>query len=46
MKIIYPTIRKLYNLENRDVDKMNQNISYYNCERSNKKWWKKFFLQI
>ena len=36
--------KKLYNLENRGADKMNQNISYYYCERRVVKWWKKLFF--
>ena len=36
--------RNSYNLENRGVDKFNQNISYYNVSRGSKKWWKKIFF--
>ena len=37
-------IKKLYNFQNRGVDKMNQSISYYNVERKVYKWWKKLFF--
>ena len=36
--------RNSYNYENRGVDKFNQNISYYNVTRRNKKWKKKIFF--
>ena len=43
-KISTEECKKLYNMENRGVDKMDQNISYYNCERRVIKWWKKYIF--
>ena len=39
-------IKKLYNFQNRGVDKMNQSISYYNVERKVYKWWQKLFFLV
>ena len=43
-KIFTEECKKLYKFGDRGVDKMNQNISYYNCERRVIKWWKKIFF--
>ena len=37
-------IRNIYNFQNRGVDKMNENMSFYNIERRTVKWWKKIFF--
>ena len=37
-------IRDDYNLYNRGVDRMNQNMSYYSEYRKEYRWWKKIFL--
>ena len=36
--------KKYYVTEKRGVDKLNQNISYFNFERKVMKWWEKFFF--
>jgi len=45
-KIFTEECKKLYNMENRGVDEINQNISYYNRKRSVIKWWKKIRNRI
>ena len=37
-------IRDDYNLYNRGVDRMNQNMSYYSEYRKEYRWWKKIIL--
>jgi len=37
-------MRNTYNFQNRGVDKMNENMSFYNIERRTIKWWKKIFF--
>jgi len=37
-------MRNTYNFQNRGVDKMNENMSFYNIERRVLKWWKKIFF--
>ena len=38
------SLRNDYNIYNRGVDKMNQNLSYYKCQRNVHKYWKKLFF--
>ena len=39
-------LRKSYNILNRGVDKINQNLNYYNIQKKFYKWWKKIFFLV